>query len=236
MENKDEIPELEVYIVNVHPSKVDHDKIPKDHDGVKDRQNDITYGDRSSRYDENMTHLITDYTNFVTEMKELAKAAISKVNDEKLQEKLLNILGTKTISKDRKGESRKYENLTKRFKLKVIRIERTNYINSIHGKTGDLTLQTINKLIKEGEIDAWFSLIQNDIDDMELFENIKDSLIVKLNEAMANLRSNDYEDNDSQTYHTLTKFIEAAKNKHKLKPDDSLRLIKSVKGLMARLD
>lgn len=236
VENKDDIPELEIYIVNVHPSKVDCDKIPKDHDGVKDRQNDITYGDRSSRYDENMTHLITDYTNFATEMKELAKAAISKVNDKELKEKFQNILDTKTISKDRKGASRKYENLTKRFKLKVIRIERTNYTNSIHGKTGDLTLQTINKLIKEGDIDAWFSLIQNDINDMELLKNIKDSLIVKMNEAMENLRSNDYEDNDSQAYHTLTEFIEAAKNKHKLKPDDSVRLIKSVEALMARLD
>jgi hypothetical protein len=25
---------------------------------------------------------------------------------------------------------------------------------------GDLTLETINKLIKEGECDAWFSIIQ----------------------------------------------------------------------------
>jgi len=39
------------------------------------------------------------------------------------------------------------------FKLtKLIRIERTNYINSIYGKTGDLTLQTINKLIKEENV------------------------------------------------------------------------------------
>jgi NTE family protein len=208
VENKDEIPELEVYIVNVHPSKIDDDKIPKDHDGVKDRQNDIMYGDRTSRYDENVAHLITDYTNFVTKMKDLAKAAISKVNDIELQEQFQNILETKTISKDRKGGGRKYENLTKQFKLtKVARIERTNYINSIYGKTGDLTLPTINKLIKEGEIDAWFSLIQNHIDDMELAANIKDSLTVKLNEAMENLKSNDYEDTDSQTYRMLSEFI-----------------------------
>jgi NTE family protein len=100
VENKDEIPELEVYIVNVHPSKIDDDKIPKDHDGVKDRQNDIMYGDRTSRYDENVAHLITDYTNFVTKMKDLAKAAISKVNDIELQEQFQNILETKTISAD----------------------------------------------------------------------------------------------------------------------------------------
>lgn len=97
-------------------------------------------------------------------------------------------------------------------------------------------MQTINKLIKEGEIDAWFSLIQNDINDMELPAGIKVILNSKLNEAMENLRSNDYEDNDSQTYHTLIEFIEAAKNEHKLKPDGYVRLIKSVETLMARLD
>ncbi len=42
-----------------------------------------------------------------------------------------------------------------RFKLtKVIRIENTNYINSISGKGGDFTTQTIEELIKEGEKDA----------------------------------------------------------------------------------
>ena len=35
-----------------------------------------------------MTHLITDYTNFAKEMKELAKAAISKVNDKELTGKI----------------------------------------------------------------------------------------------------------------------------------------------------
>ena len=98
-------------------------------------------------------------------------------------------------------------------------------------------MQTINKLIKEGEIDAWFSLIQDDIKNMELPTKIKDSLTLKLNEMMKNLRSNDYEDNDSQTYHTLIEFIEEqVKNEHKLKPDDYVRLIKSVETLMARLD
>jgi NTE family protein len=133
--------------------------IPQDHDGVKDRNNDIIFGDRTSHYDEKTAHLITDYTDFVTQMKDLADEAIRKVNDEnnkeELKKKLESILETNITSKGRK-DATTYEDLMRGgFKLtKLIRIERTNYINSIYSKTGDLTLQTINKLIKEGECDA----------------------------------------------------------------------------------
>jgi NTE family protein len=47
--DEDEIPDLDVYIINMHPSK--KDSIPTDLDGLKDRINDITLGDRDSRYD-----------------------------------------------------------------------------------------------------------------------------------------------------------------------------------------
>jgi hypothetical protein len=241
VENKGKIPDLDVYIVNVHPSKIDIHTLPEDHDGVKDRNNDIIFGDRTSHYDEKMAHLITNYTDFVTQMKDLADEAIRKVNDEnnkeELKKKLESILETNITSKDRK-DATTYEDLMRGgFKLtKLIRIERTNYINSIYGKTGDLTLQTINKLIKEGECDAWFSLIQNDIDDMQLDADIQGSLTGKLNEAMKNFRKNDYEDNDSQTYHMLTEFIKIAENKDKLKTHQSDKLIKSAQALMAILD
>jgi NTE family protein len=56
---KAKIPDLDVYIVNVHPSK--RDIIPTDHDGVNDRVNDITYSDRNSSYDEMVTDVVTDY-------------------------------------------------------------------------------------------------------------------------------------------------------------------------------
>ena len=72
------------------------------------------------------------------------------------EKKFKAILATSSISKNNKGEFRKYEDLIKgRVKLnKVVRIENTNYINSIYGKTGDFTVDTINNLIKQGEIDA----------------------------------------------------------------------------------
>ena len=94
------------------------------------------------------------------------------------------------------------------FKINIVmRIERTNYINSIYNKIGDLTFETINKLIKEGECDAWFSIIQNDINNMELAADIRDRLICSLKRARENLRKSDYEDNNSQTYYMLNRFV-----------------------------
>jgi NTE family protein len=246
-----EIPELDVYIVNVHPSKIDNGKIPMDHNGVKDRQNDITYADRNSRYDENMTRLIGDYASFVTEMKDLLEEAICKVKDENdkdvLKRKLYDILVTKTSSKGRKYEARNYEDLIRgRFKLnKVIRIERTNYINSIYGKTGDLTFETIHKLIKEGECDAWFSLIQHLTEDIQVSTaavRIRHSLLNKLNQVIKNLRDNDYdyEANNSHTRRELTKFIyQIKKNKEiidRLKKNQSTKLLDLTDRFRTSLD
>lgn len=251
VENMNEIPKLDVYIVNVHPSKIDNGKIPMDHNGVKDRQNDITYADRNSRYDENMTRLIGDYASFVTEMKDLLEEAISKVNDKNdkdvLKRKLNDILVTKTSSKGRKYEARNYEDLIRgRFKLnKVIRIERTNYINSIYGKTGDLTFQTIHKLIKEGECDAWFSLIQHLTEDIQVSTDavrIRDSLLNKLNQVIKNLRDNDYdyEANNSHTRRELTKFIYQIKKNKKiidgLKKNQSTKLMELTDRFRTSLD
>ena len=59
-EDNIKIPDLEVYIINLHPSKINIDSVPKDYDGIKDRVNDIVYSDRNSHYDEMVTDLVTD--------------------------------------------------------------------------------------------------------------------------------------------------------------------------------
>ena len=114
-ENEIKIPDLEVYVINVHPPK--QDTVPSDHDGVKDRVNDIIYSDRTSHYDENMAHLVTYYTKFTLQMKKLAKDAISKVDNETdradLQKKLEAILTTTSTSKDQRGLHGKYKDLVK---------------------------------------------------------------------------------------------------------------------------
>jgi NTE family protein len=151
------VPALEVYIVNLHPSK--QNRPPTDHDGIKDRQNDILFGDRNSHYDETQTNLLVSLKDFAFQMKNLSAEAISNVSKEpekiSLKEKYNKILATVCSSEDPSNKLR-YENLLRdRFKLiKVLRIERTNYVDSIYGKTGDFTSSTINELIKEGEEDA----------------------------------------------------------------------------------
>src|SRR5207248_9660066 len=127
VEKCDKIPDLEVYLVNLHPAKIDSPIPPTDHDGVKARQNDITFCDRSSHHDESITHLISNYKNLVTQMKDLAVRAISKSNDPQLQREFENILRAPT-TKESKYNNRRYEDLLKgQFKLtEVFRVERKN--------------------------------------------------------------------------------------------------------------
>ena len=171
-DNNNDIPELEVYIVNLHPSKQKQPHQPKpherdpldDHDGVKDRHNDIVYGDRSSHYDEKQAHLIGDLQDFIARLKSLSTEAISKVGEgsdkERLKKELEEILTIPiTWSRDSKSKSKQgtHNDLSKRYyKLtKVVRLERTKYEDSIFfGKTGDFTYETIQELIKEGINDA----------------------------------------------------------------------------------
>jgi hypothetical protein len=187
-------------------------------------------------------------------MKDLAEKAIDKVKDDndenikerkKLQERFKAILKTNTIRKDRKDEVRNYKDLIRgRFKLtKVLRIEHTNYINSISGKGGDLTFQTINKLIKEGEIDTWLTLIQDDIDHMILSPDvsisIQDTLTNKLKQIEKILKDSDYQ-NTIDACSELTEFIdELAKNKQvidKLRSGQCDKLRKSAEDFEASLE
>src|SRR5918999_2187030 len=125
-EDKDEkIPDLDVYIINVHPAK--QDNVPTDLDGVKDRINDITFSDRNSHYDEMVADLITDYTELIHRLKDLAKSHFENKDESDLfQNEFENLLKTtEAESRGGTGEGIKYKDLLKgRFKLnKVIRIE-----------------------------------------------------------------------------------------------------------------
>jgi len=156
--DKEEIPDLDVYIVNVHPSK--QDKVPTDLDGVKDRINDITFMDRNSHYDETVADLVTDYTDLIDRLKVLAKSYFQNKYKKDIVfqnefERLLKTIEGKNSGDA--GEHRKYkEDLLKgRFRLtKVIRIENDSYKDSISGKVGDFTSQSIMNLIEKGKQDA----------------------------------------------------------------------------------
>ena len=61
---RDTVPKLEIGIVNVHPVK--QDTIPWDHDGVKNRNSDITFSDRTEREQQALL-LVSDYVDLARE-------------------------------------------------------------------------------------------------------------------------------------------------------------------------
>ena len=155
--DQDKIPDLEVYMVNVHPSK--HDKFSTDdYDSVKERIDDITYSDRNSHYDEMMVNLVTDYTDLIDKLKELAKSHIkTKDESELFENEFESFLKTRQAkSKGPTDEDRKYKDLLRgRFRLtKVTRIEHESHEDSIPGKGADFTSKTIKDLIEKGKQDA----------------------------------------------------------------------------------
>jgi NTE family protein len=158
VENKDEAPDLEVYIVNVHPSRLGVNDIPRQYDEVKDRNNDILYGDRTYN-DQYSASLVTDYIDFITRLKDLAIDFIDNDNHKNTFQKKFESLKAEQAKSTSYtlGEHRKYEDLIRgRFELtKVKRIERKYDVNtSTSLKGGDITPQTIEKLIEEGENDT----------------------------------------------------------------------------------
>ena len=155
-EEQDKIPDLDIFIINVHPSK--QDKIPRDQDAVKDRINDISFSDRNSHYDEMVADLLTDYVDLVNTLNEFAKIHFKNIDKKEVFqiefESLLETIQGKTNGDSSKP--RKYKDLIKRrFRLtKVIRIENESDEDSISGKGGDFTSKSIRSLIEKGKQDA----------------------------------------------------------------------------------
>jgi NTE family protein len=156
-------PELEVYIVNLHPLMPKD--IPKDKDLIDDRESDIFFHDRTT-YDEQVAYAFTDFVNMTRDLVELAiSSGLSKKVDEILDK------AAKTIA--RVGEYRFTTNrdlfLGKPRISKVWRIDRLESADATFGKVTDFTPSTIKKLIEAGKIDARIS-----IDRMELIFGIED--------------------------------------------------------------
>ena len=152
---KDIAPDLDVYIVNVHPSTISIDDIPKHYDEVKDRRDDIIYGDRTYN-DQYAAQLCSDYVEFINSLQDFAINHIKEDKDKIVFQKDFKNLKAELAkcTSYTFGEHRKYEDLIRgRFKLmKVERIERKHDPETNRPlKTGDITALTIEKLIEEGE-------------------------------------------------------------------------------------
>lgn len=146
--DKQKLPNLEVYIVNLYPSLENY--LPTDLDSIRDREIDIKFHDRT-KYDEQVANIVTDYIGLVRSAMDLA---LSQAKDKKLlRDEFTRLLKTGgLISRGRFDKSRTYQDLLEgRFKVKVHRIDRRNDSNTIFGKYADFSSTTIDELIKKEE-------------------------------------------------------------------------------------
>src|SRR5215467_194655 len=152
-EDKQKVPDLDVYIVNLYPSI--EESLPQDLDSVRDREIDIKFHDRTN-YDEQMAHVITDYIDLI---KKIRKIAVDHSRDKDLaKSELDNLLmaDQSLLSKKRHGYHRtKFQDLLEgRFKVRVHRIDRKDDRDTIFGKHADFSCSTIEQLINAGREDA----------------------------------------------------------------------------------
>ena len=147
-----QVPNLDVYIANIWPSK--EDEVPTDHDLIMDRKNDIGNHDKTI-YDEKTSELVTDYIDLC---KKLITTLSTKGDSKKIIDDILKDEANSTL---RDGKKRKNKDLlVGKFVInKVIRIERKDDPDSISEKWADLSKKTIDKLIKQGIEDTVRTLV-----------------------------------------------------------------------------
>jgi NTE family protein len=163
--NKFDIPNLQVYIVDLWPSK--EEEIPNDHDKVLDRKNDITYQNKTD-YDQKVAVFVSDYIDLVEKIGDIAVEAINSIDNEVKKKTLTSsfdhLLGDNAKSKQRDGEPRKYQDLIKgRFDIETaFQLERKDDPDTISNKWFDLSKTTIRKLIDDGRVQTLTNLYKKE--------------------------------------------------------------------------
>ena len=163
------IPDLKLYIVNLHPTKEGKEEdsnshiAEDDYDMIKDRENDIRFHDKTE-YDQKVATLVTDYITYIDKIGDLAIRAINKTGNSKedLKDEFNDLLKHKGLSTKRTGERRTYQELIKnRFNMEVeVKIERKDDTDTISNKVFDFSSNTISRLINEGIYDALHYLVK----------------------------------------------------------------------------
>jgi NTE family protein len=139
----DSVPDLEVAVVNVHPGK--EEIIPRDHDGVVNRNSDITFSDKTSNDEESLL-LVSDYVDLARELIKIAKD--NGVKDEIIDD----LLDKRTMYHGRVLRPRTFRDiLAGMFYIdRMMRINRKNDENTISNKIFDFSHKTIKHLIESG--------------------------------------------------------------------------------------
>jgi NTE family protein len=144
------VPDLELYIVYLWHS--DDKVVPSDPDGITERHADIKSHDQ---YYVNESILVTHYIHLIEKLIQLRNGK----NNYELKKGINKILQNYITSRrDTTTEiPKKYIDIIKtQFEIiKLESIERRDNIDTISGKIGDFTTDTIKKLIKEGYESTW---------------------------------------------------------------------------------
>jgi NTE family protein len=144
---KDTVPRLEIGIVNVHPSK--QDTIPMDHDSVINRNNDISFSDKTEREQEALL-VMSDYVDMARELIRIAKDHGAK------DDVINNLLNRKTINHGLTIKPRRYlDILNGQIEIgKIARINRKNDEHTISNKIFDFSSKTIRQLKESGYVNT----------------------------------------------------------------------------------
>jgi NTE family protein len=142
------VPNLELYIVNLWHS--DDKVVPSDPDGIAERHADIKSHDQ---YYVNESILITHYIDLIEKLIQLRNGK----NNYELKKEINKILQNYTTTRDTTEIPKKYIEIIKtQFEIsKLESIEHRDNIDTISGKVGDFTSDTIKKLIQEGYEATW---------------------------------------------------------------------------------
>lgn len=150
--NEIRVPSLEVYIVNLWPTK-ERDFPHSNRDLLSDRKNDITSHDKTE-YDRKVAMLVSDYTDLAQKL--LQKLIDLAKKNGVAKEAIMEILEERARTSQRTGEERKYLDLIKaRFEItKTVIIERVDDEDSVSNKWLDLSRLTIDQMIRQGYQEA----------------------------------------------------------------------------------
>ena len=168
---EDDVPDLEVYIADLWPSKLKEEPISLDLDFVENRKLNIIFADKT-HYDEQMAEVVSDYIDLTKALKNLAERTGASKEVEHLLEKHAG-------SKNRGGKLRKYKSLLGgRFRLtRVVRIDHKDDGNEVANKIYDYSHATIEKLMKDGFCDALKQIGLQSIKDSIIRMIYKDGIV-----------------------------------------------------------
>jgi NTE family protein len=158
------VPDLEVYMANVWPSKWNGIP-PLDHDAIKNRRYELTYHDMTL-HEEKIAYLIRDYIELARNLMELAKKR-GGIDEAEINEYLDRNFNHFAKSKHRNRQRRRAQELmeNKAEIVKVVRIERQFDPNDISYKWCDYSCATITQMIERGIHETLENIVSRERED-----------------------------------------------------------------------